>query len=824
MQKIIAVVIFIMVTASAPAQKLWQKQGHDLSCPVCVASEKTEKFFIPPPAESLNMLKSAEKKSEIIVSYSLFPKEAREAFEYAKGIWETLIESPVPIYIQANWRPKGQNVLGSCGPASFEKNFRGAPRKDVYYPIALAEKISGKELTGSGQPDMLAEFNRDIDWYFETDGNTPAMLYDFVSVVLHEIGHGLGFTGFFYVEGNIGGYSYYDTGNITSFDLMVERLNGDRLSNTSIYTNPSVDLRNALVSNSLYANSPVAITDGGRSRPRLYAPTVWDNGSSLYHLNDFTYPSSDPNSLMTHALGRGSAIHNPGPLTMGIMADIGWKNLHIEFSPPKDQEERVPVHFQARITSDYALDTSKIYLILNSGSFDADNDTILLKTDEQGFFASEWQPGPEIETVRYYISAGDVKNRVFSQPTEAPSEYFTLNFGPDSTMPTINHEPVTWFFDTGNGLNIFADVDDNLGVDTVFVEYSINGVEQPPFGLVNDSATAYSAFFPFANHFLQDGDKIDYNLVAIDASTAKNQRRLPMRNSFSFITEKMLEPIAGYINNFDNATTDFILNDFSIFTEDGFDDGALHSPHPYPSPDQDDTEFNFTTLLKYPIILSDNALLTFDEIVLVEPGDPGTKFGDFGFWDYVIVEGSKDKGGTWLPLADGYDSREARSWENHYNSSIKGMNSTTAGTPEMYINRRIDMLGNGHFFEGDTILIRFRLFSDPYAHGWGWAIDNLRIQTPVSVIQPLLSPGNIVAYPNPFSGKFNVSVETANEINELLIEVYNVYGQKLESIVQQNVTGKFITSLEIDNSRAGLYLLVVKENGQQVFTKKLIHN
>ena len=33
---------------------------------------------------------------------------------------------------------------------------------------------------------------------------------------------------------------------------------------------------------------------------------------------------------------------------------------------------------------------------------------------------------------------------------------------------------------------------------------------------------------------------------------------------------------------------------------------------------------------------------------------------------------------------------------------------------------------------GDTILVRFRLFSDPYANGWGWAIDNLRIQIPVS--------------------------------------------------------------------------------------------
>ncbi|MCK7534680.1 MAG: hypothetical protein MZV63_28610 [Marinilabiliales bacterium] len=44
---------------------------------------------------------------------------------------------------------------------------------------------------------MNATFNKEVKWYFGTDGNTPELLYDFVTVVLHEIGHGLGFTGFF---------------------------------------------------------------------------------------------------------------------------------------------------------------------------------------------------------------------------------------------------------------------------------------------------------------------------------------------------------------------------------------------------------------------------------------------------------------------------------------------------------------------------------------------------------------------------------------------------------------------------------------------------
>ena len=56
--------------------------------------------------------------------------------------------------------------------------------------------------------------------------NCPDSLYDFVSVVLHEIGHGLGFFNFFYVQDDLGAYGYgsYGSGSATPFDELVQTL------------------------------------------------------------------------------------------------------------------------------------------------------------------------------------------------------------------------------------------------------------------------------------------------------------------------------------------------------------------------------------------------------------------------------------------------------------------------------------------------------------------------------------------------------------------------------------------------------------------------
>ncbi len=806
------------------AQNDWKKRKIQVPPPVCYASNDIEKSFIPPPAEFL--LKSAsEKKSDIIVSYKLFPANAKAAFEYAVSIWEQIIESDVPIYVEANWRSMDKNVLGSAGPSDYYANFEYAPRKNHYYPISVVEKITKAEITGSSSPDISSTFNKDIQWYFGTDGNTPDLLYDFVTVVLHEIGHGLGFTGFFFVTGNEGSYEYEIEGDAAAFDIMVVNRNNELLTDTNIFDVPSAGLYNAFTSNFLYTTSPSAIYDNAGNKPRLYAPTIWNDGSSIYHLNDATYPFTNQNSLMTHAVGKGEAIHDPGPITKGILADIGWKHMKLILDKPKDIEEKKPIAFNLTIESDTEIDSNSVFVYFSTDSFKNSKDSLrLIPNIVDGYFSATLNAVIETGKIDYYVQAHDKMNRTFSLPTEAPAETYSVRIGDDNQPPVINHIPIPYFVSNGENIMISTIADDNVGVDSVYVEYSINNVPQQPFGLTPDSANIYSGIFSIDTKMLNDGDVISYQISAIDLSKAKNKTVSPADDYYTFKVEKIFDPITGYFNDFNNPTTDFIISDFDIYLAVNFKNKSLHSPHPYPSPDKNNTSFNFTTMLKYPIILKENGTMSFDEVVLVEPGEVLSKFGDDDFWDYVIVEGSKDKGKTWLPLANGYDSGDKTLWKTSYNKIIADNNSKTIGNPDWYFSREIKILENGNFKANDTILIQFRLFSDPYAHGWGWTIDNLRIQTPVSATAVVLSPGSIMVYPNPFNNILNVTVQAKTNIEELTIDIINLYGQKIASTKNKNVFGEIKIETDLSHLPGGMYLVILKENGKQVFSKKIIRN
>lgn len=227
------------------------------------------------------------------------------------------------------------------------------------------------------------------------------------------------------------------------------------------------------------------------------------------------------------------------------------------------------------------------------------------------------------------------------------------------------------------------------------------------------------------------------------------------------------DPVPNYSNTLDTGD-DFILDaGFSIAQPAGFSDPALHSTHFYPN------GINITAVLRQPIVIGNSTTLSFDEVVLVEPGDPGSVYGDYAFWDFVVVEASSD-GIHWVPLADGYDSREDPAWEAAFNASQFGSSS-------LFRNRQI--LLNDTFALRDEVFLRFRMFTDDFVNGWGWAIDNIEVDTPSPTASPVARRYALTQnMPNPFNPMTEISFELPERI-PVRLQVFDLRGRLVRTLV-----------------------------------------
>jgi hypothetical protein len=256
------------------------------------------------------------------VTYHGFSAAAQTAFQAAVDIWAVLLTSPVAIRVDATWTALDPNVLGQAGPADIVQNFAAGAVQDTWYASALASKLAGADVS-PGKPHIVAEFSSAFpNWHF---GGlpVPAEDYDFTSVVLHELGHGLGFFGSADVEAHgIGSLGW--NGQPVIWDTFVRNAQGERLLDTAKFPNPSKKLAGQLRSAQLFFDAPLAKASNMSSPVRVYAPLTWEPGSSYSHLDEVTFGAGNASSLMTPQIGRGEGIHAPGGVGLGMLADMGW--------------------------------------------------------------------------------------------------------------------------------------------------------------------------------------------------------------------------------------------------------------------------------------------------------------------------------------------------------------------------------------------------------------------------------------------------------------------------------------------------------------------
>ncbi|MBS2213138.1 T9SS type A sorting domain-containing protein [Carboxylicivirga mesophila] len=270
-------------------------------------------------------------------------------------------------------------------------------------------------------------------------------------------------------------------------------------------------------------------------------------------------------------------------------------------------------------------------------------------------------------------------------------------------------------------------------------------------------------------------------------------------------------PVQKYMNAFSLNKYDFIGSSFRVSRE-LFNDWAIHTDHPYGENEE------LTYVLSYPVeVLEEGkALLSYRDIALVEPGEAGTSFGDDEFWDYVVVEATKD-GINWLPLADGYDVNKDSKWKAFAESDI----NATPNTADMFVEHTINLHDN--FAEGDIILIRFRLYSDTYTVGWGWVIDDLIIQETGTSISPIKGDDNGVfrVGPNPATSFVDLILES-DERGEVSVVIYDMAGRAIVVRDFYKNSANWTQQLQLGEMPKGMKIITMSINGKTYKQKLLI--
>lgn len=259
---------------------------------------------------------------------STFGEQRLVAFQYAANIWANLLNSSEEIVVGAQFNQllcgATYTVLGSSGPKTVHRDFTGAPVSNTWYPAALANSIADTDLAPLDD-DISAVFNSALDgncafprtWYYGLDGNPPANTIDFVSIVLHELGHGLGFQTFVDLATGAKLNDFDDIfmlwlENHSTGDLYTDMTDAGRVS-ASINTG-----------NLHWVGHEVVEQSGGLISGRdpnghveMYAPNPLEPGSSVSHFS----PSLRPDELMEPSYM--GATQDVG-LAKSLMQDIGW--------------------------------------------------------------------------------------------------------------------------------------------------------------------------------------------------------------------------------------------------------------------------------------------------------------------------------------------------------------------------------------------------------------------------------------------------------------------------------------------------------------------
>jgi hypothetical protein len=262
--------------------------------------------------------------------------ERRAALEHAAQRVAQALRSTIPVRVRACWRDYGEDstTLASASPNGYFRSFPATPRRNTFFSRPTVARQAATPLCklaaiACDSHDLTITFNTRVDdpsrpvfrrWNYSIEESATSNGFDFVTVAMHEILHGLGFAALVRpTTGELLGapydevYAYHSIYEVlgqpprrlTELDSDAERLQA--LTSSLLLT-----------FDALYERDPL-FNPGVLERIPLYAPPEVAGGSTLSHLRD----DINPPQLMFPSQSAGVQRRTLG-LAERVMHRVGW--------------------------------------------------------------------------------------------------------------------------------------------------------------------------------------------------------------------------------------------------------------------------------------------------------------------------------------------------------------------------------------------------------------------------------------------------------------------------------------------------------------------